>query len=347
MARKLTDEQIKEICRLYKNGIKSPELGRMFNAHSKTIRNYLGIKKEKKSVAEGNKFGRWLVIEEAVRRGYDQYFLCECSCPDRTRREVLLYSLLNGSSQSCGCLTKENGTRLNTGKNYTGVIFGELTVLYEIERNKHGHRQVMARCSCDGNIDDYSLVNLRNKHTLSCGCHNLERIKEVMTFRKKDYEEKHPFFCEIEEIRDCKNEPGIEVVCKHCKEWFKPSHGQIVRRIMALEKSEDFSPGTEMNFYCSEKCKQECDTYHAQKTPKSLRNVVKRSRCNQKINRKALLDLQIDECGYNYCEKCGKRFDKGDLALHHNIMVSLDPGMADDMSHQLLCCVEHHDHKGC
>lgn len=141
-----------------------------------------------------------------------------------------------------------------------------------------------------------------------------------------------------------KDENGLLMcMCSKCKEYYYPKKSEVRHRVQALKGNQV----GESKLYCSEKCKQECDVYWAQTIPKSLRSVVKQVRCHQHINRKALLDLQIDECGYNYCEKCGKRFDASDLALHHNIMVSLDLGMADDMSHQLLCCIDHHDHKGC
>lgn len=133
------------------------------------------------------------------------------------------------------------------------------------------------------------------------------------------------------------------VMCSHCNKYFNPINMDVANRVNSLK---GICSG-EHRLYCSDKCKIDCDIYGAIKIPKSLRNVKKQSRCHQNINRKALLDLQIDECGYNYCEKCGKEFDASDLALHHNIMVSNDHTMADDMSHQLLCCVEHHEHKGC
>lgn len=352
--RKLTDEQIKEVCRLYGEKIGSSKLGKLFGVNSTTIitclgENNIGIIDRKPKINPGDKFGRWTVIKEVATRKGGRYFLCECSCEKKEIKEVRMASLRNGMSQSCGCLKLEMRIRkIQEGLiSYNGETFGKLTVLHEYERDKHGLRQVMAQCSCDGNIRPYVLSRLKSGETSSCGCHSRETAIKNNTYYKKDYEEKYPFFCQIEEIRDCEYEPGIEVRCKKCDKWFKPTKNQISARINALERPDSKYFSVESNFYCSEECKQNCDVYYAQLTPKSLRNYKDKARCNQHINRKALLDLQIDECGYNYCEKCGKRFDAKDLALHHNIMVSLDPGMADDMSHQLLCCVEHHDHKDC
>ena len=60
----------------------------------------------------GMRFGRWVVIEQA-----DDYvgpngihyaqWLCKCSCNKHTIRVVRQSLLLNGQSQSCGCIAKE------------------------------------------------------------------------------------------------------------------------------------------------------------------------------------------------------------------------------------------------
>lgn len=354
--RKITDEQIKEIIKLYSEGMGSSKIGKIFGLDKSTIlrklrKNNIKIRKFELNINIGDKFGRWTIISDGKRKRGRWYFLCECSCPDKTRREVDKDGLRRELSQSCGCLHKEilREKKFNSGVDYTGQVFGRLTILYEIERVKNGDRQVMAQCSCDGNIKKYRLDDLKSGHSTSCGCYAAEFKKEYKTNKKKDYEEKHPLFCKVEEIRDCENEPGIEVRCKHsdCRKWFKPTKNQLQNRVSSLERPRPEWPGVERNFYCSEECKRNCDTYGAVTIPKSLRNVKTQSRCNQQTNRKALLDLQIDECGYNYCEKCGNEFEASDLIIHHNIMVGVDHTMADDMSHQILVCKEHHEHKGC
>jgi len=146
---------------------------------------------------------------------------------------------------------------------------------------------------------------------------------------------------------DDPNSYGILVKCKKCDKWFPPTTSQINSRLKALEKPNERWIGIELNFYCSDKCKQECGIFNAKTTPKSLRNVKKQSRCNQHINRKALLDNQEDKYGYCHCEVCGRPFARRALIIHHNIMVGKDHTMADDMSHQMIVCAEHHKHDGC
>jgi len=131
--------------------------------------------------------------------------------------------------------------------------------------------------------------------------------------------------------------------CSFCKEHYLVTIGEIKNRIGSLNGRKT----GEHRLYCSDKCKKECDIYNAQTIPKSLRNVKKQSRCNQQLNKDQLLFLQIDECGYNYCEKCGKPFLREDLIIHHNILVGKDHTMVDDMSHQMIVCAGCHDHKGC
>jgi len=353
-SRKIKGDQITEICNLYKSGSSSAEIGKMFNVVPGTIlqhlkNNNVAIRVNKLDINPGDKFSRWTVIKEDEQIGNTRYFICECSCPLKTRKRVQLRALRNGMSQSCSCLNKEINSKrgFNSGVDYTGQTFGKLTILQEAERERHETRQVIARCSCDGNISKYYLARLKSGETTSCGCYAIENTKETNTLSLKDYEEKYPFFYQVEEMIKNPDGYGVLVKCKKCDKWFPPTNGQLTGRISALERPGTRSLGTENNFYCSEKCKQECDTYNTQLTPKSLRNIKKASRCHQQINRKALLDLQEDEFGYTHCEVCGKPFPREELIIHHNVMVGKDHTMADDMSHQIIVCKEHHSHKDC
>lgn len=52
-------------------------------------------------------FGRWCVLGPAKPRKGQAYWTCQCSCAERTIRDVCEYSLLKGLSQSCGCIHRE------------------------------------------------------------------------------------------------------------------------------------------------------------------------------------------------------------------------------------------------
>lgn len=49
-----------------------------------------------------NRFGRLLVVEKGVGA---HKFVCQCDCGNR--KEISMYSLLNGCTKSCGCLSAE------------------------------------------------------------------------------------------------------------------------------------------------------------------------------------------------------------------------------------------------
>lgn len=59
---------------------------------------------------EKEKFGRWLVLEKLDKI----FYLCECSCGHK--RKVRKTNLLNGSSNSCGCLAREIKIQMNTDR---------------------------------------------------------------------------------------------------------------------------------------------------------------------------------------------------------------------------------------
>lgn len=118
----------------------------------------------------GQTFGRLTVIDEAERtkRGVVK-FLCQCSCENKTRIEVLARSLKSGNTTSCGCLKKELVSKRNY-KNLVGKIFGRLTVLKDVGR-KHGEVLWLCKCNC-GNEVNITANNLKNGGTKSCGCLN-------------------------------------------------------------------------------------------------------------------------------------------------------------------------------
>lgn len=351
MYKKLTETQIMEICILYKEGVLSPELGKMFNVYPGTIRNHLknnGITiksmDRREKINPGDKFGRWIIVKEVETRKRQRYFLCECSCVDKTRKKIQLHSLKSGLSSSCGCYNRELASErgLNTGKNYTGQIFGRLTILSEIERNKHGKRQVMAQCSCDGNIDKYVLERLKSGVTTSCGCYSSEKRVE-RTYQVKDYQEKYPLFCQVEEIRDCEDGVGIEVRCKHsdCRKWFKPVNGQLNGRITAIEKPERKSIGTEHNFYCSDKCKHSCPLYNLHSDPFERKEVSGNTPTQYELSiwSDEVLKQQFEQYGYNFCTKCQ---GKENLASHHIDPKKLEPFYALDPDNGVVFCRDCH-----
>lgn len=414
----LTDTQRMEVCRLYsEQGILSTELTNIFNVGKTTILNCLkenNIEVKRVKINPGDKFGRWTVIKEVEKRGNVRYFLCECSCIRKTQREVALGGLRNKKSLSCGCLTKEVASGLSKERSvdYTGQIFGRLTVISEVERGDLSkQRRVIGQCSCNGNTDEYQLNHLKNgtikdcgcsrrerindrwnlligkvfgrlkilsihekingKYkvalaqclndgnigiyyidsilcgcTSSCGCYNKERTAQN-TYQVKDYEEKHPFFCQVEDIMDNPNGYGILVRCKKCDKWYKPTKGQLNARINALENPA--SLGSENNLYCSPECKNSCPLYNAKGDPLAIKEINDNTPTSYELNiwREENLQRQRDVYGYNFCT-INENHPKDDLVCHHIHPKKLEPGLALDPENCIIVCRECHDelHKG-
>ncbi|MFA7287459.1 MAG: hypothetical protein WC055_01120 [Melioribacteraceae bacterium] len=348
--RKLTDEQIIEVCRLYtEENIKSPVLGKMFGIHPLTIRNILNknnIKIRKIEINPGDKFGRWVVIRELeVARGKDRTILCQCDCIEKTVKNVRLYDLNSGKSKSCGCFKKEVERER---EDVIGEIYGRLTVLGEVERGANNSRQVIAQCSCDGNIGRYELGSLRTGATTSCGCYSSEKAKERFTLQVKDYQDKYPLFCQIEEIRDRINgELGIDVRCKKCEKWFPPTSYQLWSRISTIENPWRYSLGTEHNLYCSDDCKHSCILYKLRSDPNTRQNLNQPTPHELSIWREENLKRQREEYGYNFCT-IDSTHPNDDLIAHHIDPKKLEPGLALDPENCIIVSSGLYDalHKG-
>lgn len=147
----------------------------------------------------------------------------------------------------------------------------------------------------------------------------------------------------IEEDAKEGSDGELLVKCTNCKKYFPPINSDVKNRLQSLSGKQS----GENRFYCSDECSDGCDIHGAQLTPKSLRNITGQSRCNQKTAKKILLQLQVDEFGYNFCDKCGAEFKPKDLIIHHNIPVADDLSEAENIAHYMLVCKDHHEHKGC
>ena len=96
----------------------------------------------------------------------DGKWKCRCVCGNIV--SVITYNLLNGNTQSCGCLQKEKASE-NNFKSLIGERFGKLIVIDRVENNRFGHVCYKCKCDCGGEtIVDAN--NLRQGTTNSCGC---------------------------------------------------------------------------------------------------------------------------------------------------------------------------------
>ena len=110
----------------------------------------------------GQTFGEWTVKNYVG----DSLWHCECSCG--VEADIHRYTLLNGTSKSCGHTRRDNLFR---------STFGELKPIKYL-----GERKYLCRCSC-GNFIEVISNSLISGHKKSCGCKTRELVKRTMLAR--------------------------------------------------------------------------------------------------------------------------------------------------------------------
>lgn len=107
-------------------------------------------------------FGRLTPIEWEG----DGKWKCKCECGNTV--SVITYNLLNGNTQSCGCLQKQR-TSETSFKSLIGEKFGKLLVIERVENGRLNQTRYRCKCDCGGETI-VDAANLRNGNTNSCGC---------------------------------------------------------------------------------------------------------------------------------------------------------------------------------
>ena len=125
----------------------------------------------------GDRFGMLTIIKQVPKppdRSSDgRYYLCKCDCGNE--KIACARHLRNGSTKSCGCLSKKTASLNNSINIPIGSRFGKLTVLHRAEIKGNNHAYWTCQCDC-GNIVDIRGDYLRNGHTKSCGCLKKQNI---------------------------------------------------------------------------------------------------------------------------------------------------------------------------
>jgi len=285
----------------------------------------------------GDIYGRLTIIKEVEQNKWGRRQVEAICSHDGNIRTYLLNSLRIGVTTSCGCYKSE--IQINKREDVIGKTYGRLTVIEDLGVNSYYKRKVSAQCSCDENIKEYALGSLKKGDTNSCGCYKSEVQKERCTFKKKDFEEKHPFFCKVEEIMDDPNGYGILVKCKKCDKWLPPTNSQLYDRISSIEKPIGL---VQNYFYCSGECKHNCSLYNLKSDP-----FEKKDNSNQPTQYELYIwsdkcfQNQRDEIGTNRCEICDKeKIPENPLAAHHIEPKKLMPGYALDPVNGIILCRE-------
>jgi len=115
------------------------------------------------------RYGKLIIIEEVEKRkGEPKKVICQCDCGSNPREYQLIH-LKSGHTKTCGCYKPEL-------KSFSGYKYNRITIIEEIERDKHNHRMVVGKCDC-GNIKKFVLSSIKSGRIRSCGCLAREKTK--------------------------------------------------------------------------------------------------------------------------------------------------------------------------
>ena len=211
-----------------------------------------------------------------------------------------------------------------------------------------------------GNLYDYSLVEYKNNHTkvkIICKMHGVFEQKPNNHFNGQgcskcaglntlDAIKKHIKLLSEIGVESRLNNNNLEVKCHNCKKW----HIQTIANSWTRIQSAHGKKCGENNLYCSDECKNSCPVFNHKSNHIDPRSIIAVDKTEQELTRlcqnNILKQIQCDEKGYNYCEKCG---DIIDVELHHTHEVSkYGVGSINSSGHILLCAGCHTElHSDC
>lgn len=158
------------------------------------------------SIHIGDIYYNWRIVallpDRITPKLRSRMVLCECLCPNKTRKEFSIAHLREGNITNCGCLQfsqrVEKRKRHNTTPNLEGKRFNKLLVLsfygyINVGRKKRTVKSLwLCRCECgkEKAIKTNELVSNRAK---SCGC-------ELIRKRYERCGKNHPRFKGFREI---------------------------------------------------------------------------------------------------------------------------------------------------
>lgn len=345
---KFTEEEKKEICRLYTDEkLPVSEIMKIIGRARVSIDRVLkdnGIEIDKKAIGRspkhnrledfvGKKFGSLVVVGDSPQNELGRFCaLCKCDCGNDAI--IPLSDLKSGKRKTCGCALDKYDV-----SNLVGKRFGKLTILEVLGKNRYNHTQLLVRCDCD-KTKEVGLYGVMDGRTISCGCYGAEILKANVYHTKAKLGEKYPTFCKVEEVRDNPDGYGVIVRCKKCGKWFPPTTYQLTSRIRAIERPESCTIGTEFHLYCSDECKYSCPLYHALSDPYAIKDYSNQpTQYELAIWSNQCFSIQYNEIGTNRCEICGEEGTQGNpLASHHIEPKKMMPGYALDPTNGIILC---------
>lgn len=140
-----------------------------------------------KSIAAGDRFGRWTYVEPSAENKLKSVFRCECGIT----KDVNTKNVTRGLSKSCGCLAAGISRKTHiSDRPKVGERFGRLIVVAEADQIKRV-RRFECRCDC-GNTTVVRRTNLMTGHTTSCGCAGKRKAESGKRYGLLTLIEEHP-----------------------------------------------------------------------------------------------------------------------------------------------------------
>ena len=138
----------------------------------------------------GQRFGRLVVLEDTHKRKFGSVvWKCLCDCGNTV--EIMATNLVDGTTQSCGCLHSEMA-RQQMSIDISNQRFGHLVAIEPTVIDNVLHWR--CKCDCGNELVYVKAGDLRSGNTQSCGCiksRGEARIQSILEslniFFKKEY----------------------------------------------------------------------------------------------------------------------------------------------------------------
>ncbi len=131
-----------------------------------------------------------------------------------------------------------------------------------------------------------------------------------------------------EEPRLANDDQSLEVRCKYCGKYFKPTNSEVSRRVQTIKGKRSGDHG----LYCSEGCRYSCPIYKQIKYPKDHKPATSREVQPQ------LRKLVLKRDNYT-CQKCEST---DTLHCHHIDPVKINPIESADVDNCITLCKNCH-----
>lgn len=165
----------------------------------------------------GRKYGHLTVVEyDRTDYAGETWWLCECDCGNPELVSIRRQSLRNSINISCGC------ERHAIKKDLTGNRYNRLTVVDFAGRDRLGKSRWRCLCDCGEETIVYG-YNLTSGHVKSCGCRNIDALRERSITHGHSNENIYPVWksmrsrCNNPNDQAYKNYGGRGITI--CEEW--------------------------------------------------------------------------------------------------------------------------------